>query len=269
MSEYNNEKDQNKSCPVCNKPNKIFCRGMCSSCYKKQKRDEREKIPCACGCGTLIPIIGRDGRPNRYAYGHNFGKRENHPNWKGGFYPDTDGYIWVFRPDHPNSNKQGYLKRSRLVMSEHLGRPLREDEHIHHKNKQTDDDRIENLEIVSQSQHMSIHHTKDMTGRKCIDPECKDPYTTGKDNQGYDAWFRGPTPDQWYCKNCYSRNKKRERDALKPKYRDELANRICSVPDCLTPHSVIDNRSGKPRWYKSKVTGLWICQSHKSKESKK
>ncbi len=42
-------------------------------------------------------------------------------------------------------------------MEEHLGRPLSSDEHIHHINGDPADNSIENLELVSNSEHRKIH----------------------------------------------------------------------------------------------------------------
>jgi hypothetical protein len=42
--------------------------------YRIRKAIERQslpKIPCACGCGTMIPPITVQGKPSRYAWGHN------------------------------------------------------------------------------------------------------------------------------------------------------------------------------------------------------
>jgi len=42
--------------------------------YRARKQAEREAmlpIPCGCGCGTLIPPINKQGRPARFAHGHN------------------------------------------------------------------------------------------------------------------------------------------------------------------------------------------------------
>lgn len=45
----------------------------------------------------------------------------------------------------------------RLTMERHLGRKLRPDEHIHHINEDKSDNRIENLKIVSNSEHIRLH----------------------------------------------------------------------------------------------------------------
>lgn len=39
------------------------------------------------------------------------------------------------------------MRRSRYVMAEHLGRPLADDESVHHRNTRRDDDRLTNLEL--------------------------------------------------------------------------------------------------------------------------
>jgi hypothetical protein len=46
----------------------------------------------------------------------------------------------------------------RYIMEQHLGRKLNRDEVVHHKNGDTRDNRIENLEVMSLSNHSSMHH---------------------------------------------------------------------------------------------------------------
>lgn len=65
----------------------------------------------------------------------------------------TRGYVEVWMPDHPMAQKNGYLMEHRLVMAEHLGRPLERGEVVHHKNEDKTDNRIENLELLSKAVH--------------------------------------------------------------------------------------------------------------------
>jgi hypothetical protein len=51
----------------------------------------------------------------------------------------------------------------RLVLENHLGRKLTSDEHVHHINGDKHDNRLENLEIISNSEHIRRHYR----GRVC------------------------------------------------------------------------------------------------------
>lgn len=103
---------------------------------------------CQCDCGNTKEIVGHSLRSGAsQSCGCNIAvaaKRRNGLNWrgfhsyKGGRHRHKDGYVW-FAP--------AGMMEHRHVMQEHLGRPLRNSETIHHKNGVRDDNRLENLEL--------------------------------------------------------------------------------------------------------------------------
>lgn len=82
---------------------------------------------------------------------------KNHPNWKGGIM-HREGYVLIKKRDHPRARKDGYVKRARLVAEEMLGRYLYLDEIPHHKNEIRNDDRPENIDIITNGEHKSFHN---------------------------------------------------------------------------------------------------------------
>jgi hypothetical protein len=68
-----------------------------------------------------------------------------------------DGYIKVYVPDHPHCTADGYVMKHILVMEKTIGRFMTTDECVHHINHIRDDNRIENLRLMTKSDHMSMH----------------------------------------------------------------------------------------------------------------
>ena len=101
--------------------------------------------------------------------------------WKGGRTKTYEGYIMFYCPGHPSA-RQNYVLEHRLIMEGHLQRYLTKREIVHHKNGIVDDNRIENLEVMSPSQHSSHHHAK-----PCIKvcQWCKKDFRYGKKKQKF------------------------------------------------------------------------------------
>jgi hypothetical protein len=145
--------------------------GICKSCTNGESwqdetlangsvifwsRRSRQQIPIQCGkCGS-----------ERVAHAANIRTEEftglcrsclhtgpTSTTWKGGRVL-KQGYVHIkIYPEHPlyqaMATATGYIPEHRLIMAEHIGRPLKRTEVVHHKNGIKTDNRIENLELFA------------------------------------------------------------------------------------------------------------------------
>lgn len=74
------------------------------------------------------------------------------------------GYRVIYKPDHKYATKwvcgPGYVFEHRYVMECFLGRALRPEEQVHHKDGNKLNNSLENLEVLSREEHARIHHPK-------------------------------------------------------------------------------------------------------------
>lgn len=144
-----------------------FCNRACFHVwYSEQKRIERPTFTCR-QCGAVFERLASREKWNK---GKHFCSRvcanagrsgAGHPAWQGGRHRRTDGYVDVnlslvaseFRGMTHDGRR---VMEHRLVMAQHLGRPLEPWEVVHHVNGQRDDNRIENLELHGQHEHTGI-----------------------------------------------------------------------------------------------------------------
>ena len=120
---------------------------VCGSCGKKSlkpkaKRNRVGIFFCSKSCSA------REGGGLKGKVG------EKHYAWKGGRNKIRNGYIEIYMPDHPNARGSKYVREHRLVMEKHLGRYLQPYERVHHKNGIKDDNRLENLELMTKYLHL-------------------------------------------------------------------------------------------------------------------
>jgi len=143
---------------------------ICATCGKqntKRKKNDRVYKYCNRECAKLTrfqkdQVSWNKGLPSEKQ--PMFGKRSG--NWRGGRHEDGHGYVLVFAKKHPCANKSGYVREHRLAIEETLGFYLDkpnnkgDDLIVHHINGNTLDNKPDNLQIMTRSEHTKYHRGK-------------------------------------------------------------------------------------------------------------
>jgi len=129
---------------------------ICPDCSKV--RWVRFRPTTANGISRCQSCCGKS-QVNRKILPH--GRGQQSPHWKGGRYIHRQGYICVWiaedSPYYPMATHKrmggGTIFEHRLVMAQSLGRCFTRQEHVHHINGDKQDNHLENLELISPSNH--------------------------------------------------------------------------------------------------------------------
>ena len=124
-----------------------------SAIRSKASKLELKKEP-----GYTLPAWNKGKRGYQIAWNRGISNYQfrgpGNPQWKGGKYIDTQGYVRI------SVGKKRPMTEHRFVMEAHLGRKLKKTEHVHHIDGDKTNNKIENLMLLSNSEHRRIHAKK-------------------------------------------------------------------------------------------------------------
>jgi hypothetical protein len=119
---------------------------VCKNCGNQfEAGSEKKKKGMICSRACYNEWIGKHGRTHRSPIGHVTSARQT-------------GRKYV------KLGEGKYVLEHRFVMEQYLGRKLLSSEVIHHRNGNPSDNRLDNLLVVSQSEHVRIHKEAEKIG---------------------------------------------------------------------------------------------------------
>lgn len=192
------------------KRNKRFCVNCCGL---------NVLVECKCGCGGIKPLINSHGDIRYYINGHNSNgqKGNNNPNWKGGICFNNN-YLIIYRPDHHQASKIGYVRLHRYVYEYFHKCCILPWVEVHHINNISTDNHKHNMILLPKPEHTKItikergifkirferiktKRTKDHSNTVCL--LCNSNKTKNHVKTNKPIWFHHR--DGYICSTCKRR----------------------------------------------------------------
>lgn len=111
----------------------------------------------------------------------------------------NNGYIIVYKPEHPRAWKTGYVYEHVVAMEEKMGRFMTRNEIVHHIDQCKTNNDPSNLVLMTQSTHSTLHHKTGNTMVSLICSACRGPFTRRVGNSPTSKGYK-----KAYCsRKCY------------------------------------------------------------------
>lgn len=121
-----------------------------------------EEKKCECGCGKVVK------KNRKFISGHNMVGETGVlcRNWHGGI-KKSGGYIKIYRPDHINADKCGYVYEHNLIIEKAIGKPIPLSAEPHHINGCRNDNKNNNLVLCQNHQYHQMLHQRQRALETC------------------------------------------------------------------------------------------------------
>lgn len=164
---YRRKPQPSRACNHCDEtytphdPRQRYCTARCRTDAATAVNRTRTATYVCPGCDGRFTRLANTGTGATGMCSSCCRRGERNPMYRGGLsFNKALGRWQIICRDH------SVLLYYRGVMEAHLGRPLRTDEHVHHINGDSTDDRVENLTIVSPQEHIALHRADLIAGQR-------------------------------------------------------------------------------------------------------
>ena len=113
---------------------------------------------------VVSSYLDKYGIPKRNKSEQQQGKGSS--NWKGGRRIKSNGYVELYMTSHPKANKRKCIYEHQYVAEQMIGRLLKDNEVVHHIDRNKSNNDPSNLVIMTKQEHSQLHNPDRIRGIK-------------------------------------------------------------------------------------------------------